>query len=98
MKIRILDLAEEDLIQGFAFYEEQQAGIGDYFLDSLSSDIDSLRLYAGIHPAHFERYHRLLAKRFPFAIYYTVSDDTVSIHAVLDCRQNPAWIRERLHE
>ena len=48
MKIRILDRAEEDLFQGFVFYEEQQAGIGDYFLNSLASDIGSLKLYAGI--------------------------------------------------
>jgi hypothetical protein len=98
MKIRILDRAEDDLVQGFAFYEGQQAGIGDYFLSSLGSDIDSLRLYAGIHPTHFSRYRRLLSKRFPFAIYYTVSDDTALVHAVLDCRRDPAWIRERLRE
>ena len=73
MKIQILDRAEEDLYQGFVFYEEQEAGIGDYFLNSLASDIHSLRLYAGIHPIHFGKYHRLLSKRFPFAVYYTLS-------------------------
>jgi hypothetical protein len=98
MKIRILDRAEEDLFQGFVFYEEQEAGIGDYFLNSLASDIDSLKLYAGIHPTHFGRYQRLLSKRFPFAVYYTVSEETVWVHAVLDCGRDPAWIRERLGE
>jgi plasmid stabilization system protein ParE len=98
MKIRILDRAEEDLIQGFAFYNEQQAGIGDYFLDSLASDIDSLRLYAGVHSIHFGGYHRQLSKRFPFAVYYTVSEETAWIHAVLDCRRDPAWTRKRLQE
>ena len=98
MNIRILDRAEDDLIQGFAFYEEQEAGIGDYFLDSIASDIDSLRLYAGIHPGQFVRCQRLLSKRFPVAIYYTISDDTAWVHAVLDCRRDPAWIRQRLRE
>jgi hypothetical protein len=96
MKIRILDRAEDDLIQGFTFYEEQQSGVGGYFLESLASDIASLRLYAGIHPEHVAHYHRMLSKRFPFAVYYTVSDDTAWVHAVLDCRSDPAWIRERL--
>ena len=98
MKIRLLDRAEDDLVEGFAFYEEQEVGIGDYFLDSLASDINSLRLYAGIHPRHFGRYHRLLSKRFPFAVYYIVAEGTIWIHAVLDCRRDPAWIRERLRE
>ncbi len=69
--------------------------MGGYFLDSLFSDIDSLQLYAGIHARHFG-YHRLLSRRFPFAIYYRVAGRTVRVHAVLDCRRNPEWIEERL--
>ena len=49
MKIKILDLAEKDLIEGFRFYEAQQDGLGTYFLNSLYADIESLRSYAGIH-------------------------------------------------
>ena len=43
MKIEILDEAQQDLIDGFRFYESQSIGLGDYFLDSLFSDIDSLQ-------------------------------------------------------
>ena len=95
MKIQILDEAEQDLVDGFRFYEAQDEGLGDYFLNSIFSDIDSLQLYAGIHSRHLG-YHRLLSKRFPFAIYYRVARKIVRIHAVLDCRQNPARIQERL--
>ncbi len=49
MRIRILDEAEQDLVDGAQFYEMQEPGLGEYFLDSLYSDIDSLQLYAGIH-------------------------------------------------
>ena len=52
MRIEILDEAQEDLIQGFHFYEGREAGLGAYFLDSLFSDIDSLLVYAGIHQGH----------------------------------------------
>jgi len=68
MRIEVLDSAQQDLLAGFAFYERQASGLGSYFLDSLFSDIDSLRLFAGVHAVHFGRYHRLLSKRFPFAI------------------------------
>lgn len=95
MRIRILDDAEQDLIEGFAFYAQQEAGLGDYFLDSLYADIDSLQLYAGIHSKHFGKF-RMLAKTFPFAIYYTMEDQTVTIHAILGQRRNPHWIQERL--
>ena len=95
MRIEILDEAQRDLIDGFRFYENQAVGLGDYFLDSLFSDIDSLHLYAGIHVLQFG-YHRLLSKRFPFAIYYRVKAETIFVHAVLDCRRDPARIQKRL--
>jgi plasmid stabilization system protein ParE len=95
MKIQILDEAEQDLVDGFRFYDVQDAGLGDYFLDSLFSDIDALQLYAGMHPKH-HGYHRLLSRRFPFAIYYRVARRTVRVHAVLDCRRDPAWTENRL--
>ena len=62
MNIQILDEVEQDLVDGFHFYESQQEGLGEYFLETLFSDIDSLRLYAGIHSVHFG-YHRLLSRR-----------------------------------
>jgi hypothetical protein len=96
VNVEILDLAKLDLLDGFHFYEEQQAGLGSYFLTSLYSDIESLRLYAGIHLKPHKNFHRLLSRRFPFAIYYSVSNETAFIHAVVDCRRNPAWIRQRL--
>jgi hypothetical protein len=97
VKIQFLDEAKQDLIQGFRFYENQEPGLGSYFLDSLFSDVDSLRLYAGIHQVIYG-YFRCLSKRFPFAIYYSVEKDLVSVRAVLDCRKDPLWIRNRLSE
>lgn len=96
MKITILESAKIDLTEGSRFYESQSPGIGIYFLESLFSDIDSLKLYAGIHPLCFGRYNRLLSKRFPFAVYYRVEDNEIRVYSVLDCRRNPAWIRKKL--
>lgn len=96
MKLKILASASQDLIDGYHFYEKQAKGIGTYFLDSLYSDIDSLIINAGIHPVQFGKYHRFLSKRFPFAVYYRVEDNTALVYAVLDCRRHPAWIRKKL--
>ncbi len=95
MKLRILDLAEADLLSGFRFYEKQSDGLGAYFLDTLYSDIESLRLYAGIHHQVFD-YRRLLSKRFPYAIYYRCDRKEIGVWRVLDCRRDPAWIKNQL--
>ena len=96
MKIVIQSSALADLAEGYDFYERNETGLGSYFLDSLYSDIDSLQLYAGIHLIQFDKYHRLLAKRFPHGIYYRVEEQTVLVRAVLDLRRDPKWIKRRL--
>ena len=98
MTLRFLDQAENDLVAGYRFYESQQPGLGAYFLHNLYADIESLHLYAGIHRKVWKRYHRLLSKRFPFAVFYTLVGADVFVHAVLDCRRNPAWIRNQLRQ
>ena len=95
MRIKILDSAMQDLIQGYRFYEEQGPDLGSYFLDSLFSDIDSLLVCAGIHRTFFKK-HRLLSKRFPFAVYYSIQNEVILIHAVFDSRQNPQTISRKL--
>jgi hypothetical protein len=76
VKIEILEEAEQDLIEGYRFYEGRETGVGSYFLDCLFSDIDSLLLFAGIHQVIYG-YHRSLSKRFPFAIYYDVVGELI---------------------
>lgn len=95
MRIKILSSAVADLHTGRLFYEKQGEGIGEYFFDSLFSDIDSLVLYAGIHQKVFG-YHRLLSKRFPYAVYYTLEEDVAVVWRVLDLRRHQDKIRRAL--
>ncbi len=96
MKIEILSSAITDLSEGRLFYEKQGEGLGEYFFDSLFSDIDSLTLYAGIHPV-FYGYHRMLSKRFPYAIYYKFKKESaIIIWRVLDLRRDPKRIKGSL--
>jgi len=96
MNLHILESAMKDLHGARGFYERQEDWLGEYFYDSIFSDIDSLHLYAGIH-RKFGIYHRLLADRFPHAIYYTVEEgDDVLIWRILDLRRDPRKIAQAL--
>ena len=66
-EILVLDLALTDLEAAQDFYEQCESGIGDDFIDSITVDISSLRIHAGIHN-EFEGFSKLNSKHFPFAL------------------------------
>lgn len=95
MTVEVLPSAWEDLAEGFYFYEGQQPGLGARFRNEMIAEIEALRGTAGVH-RHVFGCHRALARRFPFAIYYSRTVETVLVRAVLDCRRQPGIHRRRL--
>ena len=95
MIIEISSDALLDLEEGFAFYQQQSEGLGAYFISCLTSDIEALQYFGGIHQV-VHSYHRALSKRFPFCIYYEIQGDILTVVAVLDARRDPLWNRRRL--
>ena len=96
-QVVVLADAAEDIEAAKDFYDAQESGVGEYCVDSLLADIESLGLFSGIHPLHFD-FHRMLANRFPFGIYYREVGDETQIFAILDLRRNPTWIRKELRK
>ena len=97
MRIEIAVSAADDIAEGYLFYETQDLGLGYYFEVCMMSHISSLQIYAGIHEVHFEKYHRMITNRFPYAIYYQVEGEIVRVYAVIDTRRSTQWINERLN-
>ena len=93
--IRITDSAVDDILAGFGFYDSQLEGLGAYFLESLSEDINALSISAGVH-FHAHGAYRSLASRFPYAVYYILENNTATVFAVLDTRRDPIWTRQQI--
>jgi len=90
MNIRILRSARRTIADGIRFYERQEAGLGAYFLNSIMSELRSLKVYGGTHRIYEGTlFHRMVCKRFPYSIYYLKADDAIQIYAVLDDRRDP---------
>ena len=87
--------ALNDLHNGKAFYNRQEPGVGDYFWDCLTSDFESLTLYAGVHKK-VSGFCQMYAKRFPYTIYYTITERKALVAAVLPMRRNPEWISAQM--
>ena len=95
MEIVFLSQVEDDLSGGRNFYDQQEPGIGDYFVSSILADVESLALFAGVHRKQFGL-HRMLGRTFPFAIYYAIAGEQVVVYGILDMRSEPTWLRAEL--
>ena len=96
MTVRVLKTARADLAAGYWFYEQQETGLGDYFLRRIYEDLELLGQIAGIHRQTVSGFHKMIARRFPYAIFYRINGDTVEVLAILDGRRSPDWIRQQL--
>jgi hypothetical protein len=56
IRVNITQDALEDLNEGCLFYEAQDAGLGEYFSDSLKGDIEGLKVTGGIHRLAYKDY------------------------------------------
>jgi plasmid stabilization system protein ParE len=83
-----------DIEAAFRWYENQQTGLGLEFLDELRAAYD--RIVDG--PFRYSQLRsntrRALLKRFPYAIYFVVEEQTIVVLAVLHTSRDPAeWQR-----
>lgn len=95
MKVVIEAAAYQDVDLVSDFYEEQEPGVGAYFVQQFARTARSLEFTGGIHVKRND-FHFCLVERFPVAMYYKVEEGEVRIRAVLDCRRNPRWLNRQL--
>jgi hypothetical protein len=93
--VRFTPSALSDLVKAKNFYAQVDSNLGRYCVDSLTLDAERLAFFAGIHPLKFG-YYRMLARNFPFSIYYTIHNQHVLVNAFIDNRRQPQEILKKL--
>lgn len=88
MILDVIQAAKKDVAASHRFYEKQQKGLGDYFLECILNDIAELAKTGGIH-RKIRGYHHVNPKRFQSILYYRVTGDTVTVTAIIDGRMDP---------
>jgi plasmid stabilization system protein ParE len=87
--------ARRDLRLAADFYEDQHLGLGDRFLDYIAEMLEELETLPAVY-SKLHGFHCKSLRRFPFAIYYLVKDETIDVVAVIDQRAHPLVIASRL--
>jgi len=93
LDVRIRPEAEQDMAEAALWYEQQQRGLGQDFLDEA---LDVFMRLAEM-PLGYELVHRsarrALLRRFPFAVFYTFEEDVVILGVLHGSRHPRHWMR-----
>jgi toxin ParE1/3/4 len=81
--------AEAELDEAFTWYEGRSAGLGSEFLRAVRAAFALIRRNPEQCPHVRGDIRRALVRRFPYAVYYVVEPDQVSVVAVVHTRQHP---------
>jgi plasmid stabilization system protein ParE len=88
--------AREDIFDAYTWYEEQSLGLGLDFLRCVESLSCTIARNPLMYPSVYEGYRRALVRRFPYAVFYEVSDGQIIVYSVFHCSRDPGKWRGRL--
>jgi plasmid stabilization system protein ParE len=84
--------ARNELDEAYSWYESQQPGLGDDFLEQVEEALDRTCQMPESYPAVYRDVRRSIVRRFPYTIYYRIVSSRVIITAVFHGRRDPkAW-------
>jgi len=95
MRLFISPAAEADIAEAYLWYASQQEGLGAEFLEELSSAFAAMKFESLRFPSIYRTIRRALIHRFPYGIFFVVSDDELVVVAVLHLARDPRRMRER---
>ena len=88
--------AADDVNAARRWYENQRAGLGKEFAQSLSGTIKRIQGMPRMYVRVLEEVRRAKLARFPYVVYYRLLDSSIEILAVLHGRRHPSVWQERI--
>jgi plasmid stabilization system protein ParE len=89
-------LVEEDQFAAADWYDRQQPGLGDDFLDESEAIIASLSANALLYSIRFEDVRCVRLKRFhKYGVFYVIRGDEVRLLAIHHGARDLHWLQER---
>jgi hypothetical protein len=82
-----------DLREAFDWNEMQQPGLGNVFISCIEAELSRISRNPEFYSFHNDKIRRALINKFPFGIFFEVSENTIIVYAVYDLRRNPKSFR-----
>lgn len=96
VEVRFAPEAADDVTAGFRWYEEQRPGLGSQFLDCVLACLERVRRSPELHARVQGEFRRAFVRRFPYAVFYELIDQTVTVYGIVHIARDPAKWQSRL--
>jgi plasmid stabilization system protein ParE len=87
--------AETDVRQAREWYESKRLGLGRDFLDGVQGVIAGLAKRPLRYPVVYRNVRRALLRRFPYGVFYSVTEAEVFVVACFHSKRNPSVLVDR---
>lgn len=97
MKLRFVfhAAAERELNEAAVYYENSSVGLGRSFLDDVERAIDQIKHYPESGYLLNQAVRRVLLRRFPYAVMYSVRRGEIKVLAIANLKRRPFYWRGR---
>ena len=96
MKIEFLEEAQFELDETIEYYNNEESGLGDDFLQEVLNALDRIvRFPEAWHPLS-KNTRRCQTRRFPYGVIYTVIDELVLVISISNLHRNPTHWQDRV--
>jgi toxin ParE1/3/4 len=96
LQVEILHQAEIELWDTAKYYENKSLDLGVDFLNEMEEAIRFIREAPLRQSENDDRTRRVLTKRFPYQVIYTIHDKKIWIVAFSNQRQEPEYWKNRI--
>ena len=87
--------AEADIVEAYKYYEKCRAGLGVDLMLSIDESITRIQRNPKKFKTILREVRRAFVKRFPYGIYYILSESEIIVLAVVHARRNPKHWQSR---
>lgn len=96
--LQFLPEVEEDVVNGYVWYETKSKGLGEDFLRVFYACANEITWNPLLCLKVHRDFRRRLLRRFPYAIYFTIEDDKIIVFGLFHCARDPEIINATLQE
>ena len=91
-EIIITPFAESDIKQSIKYYNSKSERLGKIFIEEVDSIFERIKYNPELFPIAFDKTRKAIVKRFPYNVYFVITNSKIFITAVFNTwRQPKIW-------